>query len=81
MHGAKGLEWDYVFLPSLENSSFKMMSRDDQDYQSERRLMYVALTRARKGLLCSSARNRVTSDAPMEPSEFIREAKIPLGGE
>lgn len=79
MHGAKGLEWDYVFLPSLENSSFKMMSRDDQDYQSERRLMYVALTRARKGLLCTSARNRVTSDTPMEPSEFIREAKIPLG--
>ena len=79
MHGAKGLEWDYVFLPSLEENSFGLMALDDQDYESERRLMYVALTRARKGLFCTSALSRTVSysDQPLNPSQFLLEAKIP----
>ena len=79
MHGAKGLEWDYVFLPSLEENSFGLMALDDQDYESERRLMYVALTRARKGLFCTSALSRTVSysDQPLNLSQFLLEAKIP----
>ena len=79
MHGAKGLEWDYVFLPSLEEQSFELMALDDSDYESERRLMYVALTRARKGLFCTSALSRVTFNNPntLSPANFLIEAKIP----
>lgn len=79
MHGAKGLEWDYVFLPSLEEQSFELMALDDSDYESERRLMYVALTRARKGLFCTSALSRVTFNHPetLSPANFLIEAKIP----
>ncbi len=54
VHAAKGLEFDYVFVVGLESGLFPM-ERDNQnenmeDAEEERRLFYVALTRARKKL-------------------------------
>ncbi len=49
MHRAKGLEWDCVIVPCCWDSCMPMPSEDMQ-IESERRLFYVALTRARKHL-------------------------------
>ena len=53
IHGAKGLEWKYVFVLGMEQENFpgsKIV--DDADMESERRLMYVAVTRAKKYIDC-----------------------------
>ena len=51
VHASKGLEFDAVFVVGLEQGLFPSL-RDDQerDPEEERRLFYVALTRARKHL-------------------------------
>ena len=55
IHASKGLEFDTVFLVGLEDGVFPIIS-DDVDLEEERRLAYVAITRARQKLyLCFSA--------------------------
>lgn len=58
-HAAKGLEFDYVFIAGLEDGLFPhttIVGEDDENRQEEeRRLFYVALTRARKKLFLSFA--------------------------
>lgn len=46
IHAAKGLEFDVVFFTGLEEGTIP--SRVDEDVEEERRLCYVAITRARK---------------------------------
>jgi DNA helicase-2/ATP-dependent DNA helicase PcrA len=60
-HSAKGLEFDHVFLVGLEEGLLPHASalEDDREVEEERRLCYVAMTRARKGLTLTSARERV----------------------
>lgn len=58
MHKSKGLEWDYVYIPNLNNSWFPRSKDDDvasntKQVQNERKLFYVAITRARKRLYLS----------------------------
>ncbi len=55
VHAAKGLEFDYVFIVGLEEGLFphERMGNDDVDEEEERRLFYVALTRARKKIFLS----------------------------
>jgi len=48
VHAAKGLEFDYVFITGLEEGLFPQDKDDAADQEEERRLFYVALTRARK---------------------------------
>lgn len=89
VHGAKGLEWPIVFLPSLTDGRFPsgragrprdwLLPRDMFDaarYEGsdaeERRLFYVALTRARDWVKLSS-HARVTTNAA-RPSPYITEA-------
>lgn len=55
VHQAKGLEWDAVFVMHLAEGSFphKRAMEDEDQLQEERRLFYVAVTRARKRLFLS----------------------------
>src|SRR5207248_2918354 len=58
-HGAKGLEWPIVFLAGLERGFVPIGHADTAEARGEeRRLLYVAVTRARKELHCSWAERR-----------------------
>jgi DNA helicase-2/ATP-dependent DNA helicase PcrA len=76
VHAAKGLEFDHVFLAGLEEGIFphsRSVGADDQE--EERRLMYVALTRARRTIVLSTCARRAFQGlmAPQEPSRFLAE--------
>ena len=60
MHNAKGLEFPYVFIAGLEEGLFphSRAIRGESDLEEERRLCYVAMTRARKRLILAWARQR-----------------------
>ena len=60
VHAAKGLEFDNVFLSGMEEGRFpsEMSLAEHGGLQEERRLMYVAITRARKRLYISMAQQR-----------------------
>jgi ATP-dependent DNA helicase UvrD/PcrA len=51
LHRAKGLEWDAVFLPRLEEGELPIRRARGDELAEERRLLYVGLTRARRHLL------------------------------
>jgi len=77
IHQAKGLEFAHVFIVGLEENlfpnSFSMNSRDD--LEEERRLFYVALTRAKKKSVLTFAATRFHRGSlnNTEPSRFIEE--------
>ena len=74
VHAAKGLEFDYVFLVGLEEGLFPHEKLDENtDEEEERRLFYVALTRARKKVFLSHAVIRTVygSQNIQAPSQFI----------
>lgn len=58
IHSAKGLEFDTVFVCGLEEKIFPVSRADTDDLEEERRLMYVAITRARKNLYLTSTSSR-----------------------
>jgi len=60
-HSAKGLEFDYVYVTGLEEGLFPYLDEDDPyaDIEEERRLCYVAMTRARKRLVLSGSESRL----------------------
>lgn len=77
VHGAKGLEFDTVFIPGLEEGVFPS-SRSIEErngLEEERRLLYVAITRARKNLYLSHAQNRLVFGNFQHslPSRFLQE--------
>lgn len=79
-HSAKGREWTVVFLPSFEKGIFPT-GRKDTDLEEERRLAYVAFTRAKEALHISHCEERVPAwgdrrPQPSEPSQFIKEAGL-----
>ena len=58
-HRAKGLEWDAVFLPALEDGTLPIrQATAPHELAEERRLLYVGITRARRHLWLSWARRR-----------------------
>jgi DNA helicase-2/ATP-dependent DNA helicase PcrA len=69
-HRAKGLEWDAVFLPMLEDGSLPIRQAfdDEEALEEERRLLYVGITRARVHLALSWAERR---GGARRPSRFI----------
>ena len=77
VHAAKGLEFSYVFVIGLEENLFpSMMSGESKEsLEEERRLFYVAITRARKRLFLSFATNRFRwgQYIDCEESRFINE--------
>lgn len=58
IHGAKGLEFDTVFIVGCEEKIFPICRDDETDLEEERRLMYVAVTRAKKDLFLTSSASR-----------------------
>jgi len=78
IHSAKGLEFDHVFVLGMEDGIFPYERRGDEDgadMEEERRLAYVALTRARKQLFLLRANNRTLFgfSRPNPPSRFLRD--------
>jgi len=77
VHAAKGLEFPYVFVVGLEENLFpSMMSGESQEnLEEERRLFYVAITRAKKRLFLSfsSTRFKWGQLTDCKPSRFISE--------
>ncbi|MEX0917381.1 MAG: UvrD-helicase domain-containing protein [Candidatus Paceibacterota bacterium] len=75
VHAAKGLEFDFVFVTGLEEGLFPHERNPDDsvDEEEERRLFYVALTRARKKIFLSYASVRTIFGSRQWniPSEFI----------
>lgn len=77
VHAAKGLEFETVFVVGLEEELFpsSMSMESPRQIEEERRLFYVAMTRAKKHLFLTYARRRmkygITSDC--EPSRFLRD--------
>ncbi|MDE2427928.1 MAG: UvrD-helicase domain-containing protein [Burkholderiales bacterium] len=61
VHSAKGLEFDAVFITGLEEGLFphENSAQEDSGVEEERRLMYVAITRARKRLYLSFSQTRM----------------------
>ena len=61
IHSAKGLEFPYVFVVGMEDGVFPgdMARYNEEDMEEERRLCYVAITRAKKELYLSSSRSRL----------------------
>lgn len=77
MHSAKGLEFPHVFLVGFEDGLFPGMRAigDGEEMEEERRLCYVAITRAKQTLTISHARQRMLygrTNAAM-PSRFLKE--------
>lgn len=77
VHGAKGMEFDVVFLCGLSEGCFpSKRSSGPDDIEEERRLAYVALTRARKQLMLSDAEGLGHDGGERKPSRFIYEMGI-----
>lgn len=87
VHAAKGLEFDAVFVVGLEQGLFPAERQDEsRDPEEERRLFYVALTRAKERLFLSFAyeRSKYGTRESAVPSEFladIDERLVAEGGE
>ncbi|WP_027334407.1 ATP-dependent helicase [Mycoplasma elephantis] len=85
IHAAKGLQFDNVFIvglsddifPSRKTSENDLFSSTKEKMEEERRLAYVAITRAKKRLFLSDSRGtRFDSDAQKRPSKFLKEMGI-----
>jgi DNA helicase-2/ATP-dependent DNA helicase PcrA len=77
VHAAKGLEYDAVFIVGLEENLFPsdMSGDDERQIEEERRLLYVAMTRARKylTLLFATTRFKYGSVDFCTPSRFLKD--------
>jgi DNA helicase-2/ATP-dependent DNA helicase PcrA len=76
VHASKGLEFQYVFITGLEQDLFPHTNtegKSKEDQEEERRLFYVALTRAEKKLYLSYTQIRTIFGTQQvnSPSEFI----------
>ncbi len=94
IHRAKGLEWPLVIVPGLQDGIFPLLAEDDAgmiegNLEDERRLFYVAITRAVERLILMHPTDRLleersrtgSTDAPIEiltASRFVYEANLML---
>lgn len=83
IHSVKGLEFPHVFVCGLEEGIFPLSraSENDSDMEEERRLMYVAITRAEKKLYLTRSQNRFLYGKRqyMGQSTFLTELAPELG--
>ena len=91
VHSAKGLEFPYVYIAGAEENLFPSggMMASPSDVEEERRLFYVALTRAKKAVTVSFASTRMRNGKheSNSPSRFVKEIDpeyvknpLPAGG-
>lgn len=77
LHSAKGLEFENVFIPGMEENLFPgyQATLSEHDMQEERRLAYVGITRAKKTLTLIHAASRMVfgRTSRNRPSRFLRE--------
>ena len=77
IHSSKGLEFDNVFVTGVEENLFPgaLTVMDPRDLEEERRLFYVAVTRAKKRIMLYYAENRFRFGklTPMAPSRFLKD--------
>ena len=76
VHASKGLEFPYVYIAGMEENLFpSSMSSTDENVEEERRLFYVALTRAEKAVALSYAGSRFLNGktSVCRPSRFLKE--------
>ena len=84
LHSDKGLEFPKVYLAGMEDGLFPGMmavsSDDPTDMEEERRLCYVGITRAKKELVITAARKRMTHGETRycKPSRFVEEIPAEL---
>lgn len=84
IHGAKGLEWEDVYLPALSQGHLPSERLSDDpaaildDLEEERRLMYVAITRAKTALYTSFSKSRIVYGEAINTkrSNFIAESGL-----
>lgn len=77
IHAAKGMEFPYVFLCGMNEGVFpsrKVQTPDDME--EERRIAYVAMTRAKKGLYLSDSEGKANDGIFKYPSRFIFDAGL-----
>lgn len=75
MHGSKGLEFDTVFIiQSSEGSIPYRKAKLKEDIEEERRMFYVAMTRARRELIISYGKTK--NGKELSPSRFVRELLV-----
>ena len=77
MHAAKGLEFPYVYVVGMEDGLFpgNRAMGEEEEMEEERRLCYVAMTRAKEHLTMTNARQRMLfgRTTPCAPSRFLKE--------
>ncbi len=75
IHSSKGLEYPYVYVAGMEENLFPSQGADEREVEEERRLCYVAITRARKCVTMSHSRSRFKwgQHQSNPPSRFLRE--------
>lgn len=72
IHAAKGLEFPFVFLAGMNEGIFpSRRTKDLQGMEEERRLAFVAMTRAEKELALTAAEGRNHDGSPRYPSRFV----------
>lgn len=77
VHSAKGLEFEHLFVIGFESGFFPLMS-ENGDIEEERRLGYVAITRAKSELVISYVDSRFYKGkrTALYPSQFLKEAGL-----
>ena len=81
VHAVKGLEFKVVFIANLEEGTFPS-ARAGDDIEEERRLMFVAITRAKQRLYLTNAKTRFVFDGKKSetktrmPSRFLKECEV-----
>ncbi|MCI0662052.1 MAG: UvrD-helicase domain-containing protein [Acidobacteria bacterium] len=81
MHSAKGLEFPLIFIAGMEENLFPhSRASEPEELEEERRLCYVAITRAKQYLYLTHARMRRVygEQLPSEPSRFLNEFPLEL---
>jgi DNA helicase II / ATP-dependent DNA helicase PcrA len=82
LHAAKGLEFDHVFIIGAEEGILphERSANNEDELEEERRLMFVGITRAKRGLEISFARHRQTRGQINRtiPSQFLYETGVEI---